>query len=232
MRSSNADSSSWPTSGETWSKLSWRPSSRRDVVDFLALSMASRACWPSFSPGKPPSGPSLFPSFAPSPSGCVVPKISPHSSVMISSVVRIEPSRRRTRPDRAMRMASRPTDGVVIGCSRSAANDDDDRGRVEGAAHRRTDAQVGVRAGAPDELDDLLQPAVVGRRHDSRDDRLLLLGRLVVDAEAADAVVHGAARCAPCRRRRTGSSPRRAGTRDRRRCARGAGRAARARSSR
>jgi hypothetical protein len=43
MASSNAASSSWPTSGETWSNSVWRASERRETVERLASSMAAAA---------------------------------------------------------------------------------------------------------------------------------------------------------------------------------------------
>ena len=102
MRSSNADSSSSPTSGrdlvEAVVAAELAPRRRR----LLGLVDGVEGLLALLQPGEAPVGAFAFPVFAPSPSGCVVPKISPHSSVMISSVVRSEPSRRRTRPDSAI----------------------------------------------------------------------------------------------------------------------------------
>ena len=91
-----------------------------------------------------------------------------------------------------MRMASRPTDGVVIGCSRSAASDDttavassaprtDEPTRRSGCARvRRTSSTIfsSQRSSAVGTARETIASSSVGR--------------LVVDAEAADAVVHGA----------------------------------------
>ncbi len=147
---------------------------------------------PSFRAGKPPSGRG-FSRFAPSPSraGRLRPNTSPQLGDDLLGRAQaalaqphpagqgdehgVEPDRRRGDRLLAERRQRR-----------------DDGGRVERAAHRRPDAQVRVVAGAPDELDDPLDPHRVGAADRADDDRLLLLRRLVVDAEPAHAVVDGA----------------------------------------
>ena len=57
INSSNAASSSAPSSGETRANSGLRSSSRRDVVDRRASSIAAAALGPSFRNGTPPSGP-------------------------------------------------------------------------------------------------------------------------------------------------------------------------------
>ena len=124
------------------------------------------------------------------------PNTSPHSSVMISSEERVTPSRSRTRPDRAISAASRPTLGLDAGRPRSSGQAGRDRGGVDGAAHGGADPHLGVTARAPDELDHGRHPGLVEcpRPWADRllDDGGLVLRALVVDEQPAGPVVHGA----------------------------------------
>ncbi len=115
--SSTAASSISPTSGEICSKRSLRASSRRDWVFLPASATAASASAPSLV--RELVAPVGAPPF-PSPSAASVrPNTSCQSSVMISSAVRTDPSRTRTRPDSATRAASSGPLGFPTGRPRS-----------------------------------------------------------------------------------------------------------------
>ena len=144
-------------------------------------------------PGEGPVGAFAFPVLAPSPSGRVVPNTSPHSSVMISSrraqasLAQADPAGEgdedRVEPDGRCRdrlLAQRGERRTRRRVASSAPRTDEPTRRSGCERVRRTSSTI------------FSSQRVVGRRDGAGDDRLLLLGRLVVDAEAADPVVDGA----------------------------------------
>ena len=193
IRSSTADSSSCPTAGDTSSKRGWRHSSRRDEVARRASSIAAAASAPSFRRGAPRSGPGLFPSGHRPRWGSgrrpehVVPQLG-------DDLLRVA-QRPLAQPDPSRQGDEHGVEADGGAHRRPIAQPGQrrhDRRGVERAAHRRADAQVGVGAGPPHQLDDPLDPGRIGGLDGPFDDGHLFDRRLVVDGQPADAVVDGA----------------------------------------
>ena len=139
------------------------------------------------------------------------PNTASYSSRTTSSGGRVHDSTSRTRPDSETSAASRPTCQSVTTVPRAPAQRAGDAGQVDRAAHRRTDPDVVVLAGAPGEFDDPLAPLV---RHVGAllfDDRQLVARRSGSPSRCGTCGRRPPPRCARCRRRRTDSSRRRYG---------------------
>ena len=199
-----------------------RASSRRDVVRFRRFGhrLVGRRRPPSCSTAGrqgevvAPVGAPAFPG-SPAPS-CDGANTAPHSSVTISSAVRVAPSRSRTRPDSATSAASRPTRRGSPARLPRTPPATTPRRTVSIAP--RTDEPMrtsGWVAGAAHELDDLVDPGrieVVGARRPRRDDGCLVARASGSRRRAGTPGRTPRRRCGPCRSRRTGSSPPPAGS--------------------